>query len=1040
MKCKPLPHKWQGVIRGLCGIILSFMVCSSLLANDKKNPNLSSKESNKTSSNLLKINITGSVVDETGASLPGATIIEKGTNNVSITDVDGKFSISVEGEESILVFSYIGYENQEVTVGNTSTINIKLKLATDQLDEVVVVGYGTQKKSEVTNAVVQTSGETLRKSTAASLSNSLAGRMAGLYVNQRSSAPGFDDAQIMVRGFNTYNNNSALIVIDGVANADPDGLNRLDPNDIESISVLKDASAAIYGAQSAGGVILVTTKRGTTGKPTFNLTTTQSFQSPTMRTKSAGAFEYMDILNSSRELDGTSPDFPNELIEAFRSGDRREEDWYKALVDGPAPQARHSLSMRGGTDKIRYFASLGATSQGAILRGDDVSKLKQYNVRTNLDVSVTDNLEIGMDLSYREKLTTTPQGGAGGEIGAFASFSPLQEAHIDGDYRYPAQGWSHLNPAARVHSPGYRKYTADVASGTFRYKYDMPFLKGLSLQGFASIVKTSNYDKTFNYTWDYYEKNSAGEIVKKTSRIVEDIGLREDFGRSTRVTLNSRLGYETTLNEVHNISAFVAYEQMEFKTNYFWAQRLGYESPQIDQLFAGSTDRSNWNNNGSASESARQNYFGRVRYDFSNKYLLGFNFRYDGSPIFPKETRWGFFPGLSAGWVISNEPFMQSSGVSNLKFRASWGQLGNDRVDPFQYVGAFGYGTGWVINGADVRGIQATTTPNPNITWEVTETTDLGLELGILDNQVNFELDVYKSKTSNILGTRQASIPGYTGLELPDENIGEMESRGIEFQAGYKQHIGQLFFNLSGNISYNENKIIYIDEVPQAEPYQKLEGNPFGSILVYKSLGIYRTQEDLDNNVNYPGAGLGNLIFADLNGDGVIDSNDRYRFNANSFPKMQFGLNLNMNYKAFDLAVLFQGQSGAKWRLSNGFSSGANGNGLAYVANNSYTLENTTAELPRIRPTGTGGSDSDFYYYDVQWFRLKSVELGYTLPKDLLSKVGVDALRLYVSGDNLFMVFNNLKKYGAGDPEFLSGNGGTYPNMRRLNFGLNLTF
>ncbi|GAB3650233.1 TonB-dependent receptor [Echinicola sediminis] len=1016
------------------------MVCSSLLANDKKSHELSSTTKNEHSGIIPKISISGSVVDENGLSLPGATIVEKGTNNVSITDGDGKYSITADDENGILVFSYIGYETQEITINNRTSINVQLKLATDQLDEVVVVGYGTQKKSEVTNAVVQTSGETLKKSTAASLSNSLAGRMAGLYVNQRSAAPGFDDAQIMVRGFNTYRNNSALIVIDGVANADPDGLNRLDPNDIESISVLKDASAAIYGAQSAGGVILVTTKRGKTGKPSFNLSSTQSFQSPTMRTKSADAFEYMGILNASRALDGTSPDFPDELIEAFRSGDRRQEDWYAALVDGPAPQSRHSLSMRGGTEKIKYFASLGTTSQGAILRGDDISKLKQYNVRANLDVTVTDDLEVGIDLSFREKYTQTPQGGAGGEIGYFASTSPLQEAYIDGDFRYPGQGWSHLNPAARLRSPGYRKYTADVASGTFRYKYTMPFLKGLSLQGFASIVKTANYNKSFNYTWEYFEKNSAGEIVKRTSRIVEDIGLREDFSQSTRVTLNSRLGYETTINDVHNISAFLAYEQMEYKDNYFWAQRLGYDSPQIDQLFAGSTDRSNWNNNGSASESARQNYFGRVRYDFSNKYLLGFNFRYDGSPIFPKETRWGFFPGVSAGWVISNEPFMASSGFSNLKFRGSWGQLGNDRVNPFQYIGAFGYGTGWVINGADVRGIQATSTPNPNITWEVSETTDLGLEAGLLDNKVTFEIDVYKTKTSNILGTRQASIPGYTGLALPDENIGEMESQGIEFQTGYKQYIGEVFFSLNGNVSYNENKIIYFDEVPQAEEYQKLEGNPFGSILVYKAVGIYRTQEDLDNNVNYPGAQLGGLIFSDLNGDGVINGNDRYRYNANSFPKMQFGLNMNLDYKAFDLAVLFQGQSGAKWRLNNGFSSGANGNGLAYVANNSYTMDNTSAELPRVRLTGTGASDSDFYYQEVTWLRLKSVELGYTIPKDLLSKLGVDAFRLYVSGDNLFMVFNNLKKYGAGDPEFLSGNGGAYPNMRRLNFGLNITF
>ncbi|MEX2592922.1 MAG: SusC/RagA family TonB-linked outer membrane protein [Anditalea sp.] len=547
------------------------------------------------------------------------------------------------------------------------------------MDEVIVVGYGTAKKSELTNAVVQTSGDEVKKSSAVSLSNALSGRLAGLYVNQRSSIPGFDDAQILVRGFNTTRNNSALIVIDGVANADPDGLNRLDPNDIESISVLKDASAAIYGAQSAGGVILVTTKRGQTGKPVFNFSTSQLFQSPTRKVRSANVFDYLNVLNRNRALDGASPDFPDELIASFRNGERRPEDWWDALVDPPAKLTRHSLTMRGGSERVRYFTSIGTVSQGGILRADDITKLKQYNARANLDVSVTDNLEVGLDLSLRQKFTQTPQGGSGA-IGAFASTSPLQEAYIGGDFRYPGEGWAHLNPAARLRSPGYRRFTNDVASGTFRYKYNMPFLEGLSLEGFASIIKTFNYNKAFDYIWEYYERNSAGEIVKKPSRSVEDIGLREDFSQSTRITLNTKLGYETILNQVHKISAFVAYEQMEYDDNFFWAQRLGYDSPQIDQLFAGSENRSNWNNNGGASISARQNYFGRVSYDFSNKYLFGLNFRYDGSPIFPKETRWGFFPGVSAGWVVSNESFISEDFFSNFKLRASWGQLGNDRV------------------------------------------------------------------------------------------------------------------------------------------------------------------------------------------------------------------------------------------------------------------------------------------------------------------------------------------------------------------------
>ncbi len=1044
MKCKLLTGIWYPTKCALWGFVLPCFFSSTVWANNKK-PSINNEGESLVLTefetyNFQDIVITGKVTNENGVVIPGANVQEKGTKKGAVSDHNGNFALKVKDKNSILVISYVGYSSQEIRVGTASSINIKLESISKRLDDVVVVGYGTQKKSELTNAVVQTTGAEIKKSNAVSLSNSLSGRLAGLYVNQRSAVPGFDDAEILVRGYNTYRNSAALIVIDGVANADPDGFNRLDPNDIESISVLKDASAAIYGAQSAGGVILVTTKRGKTGKPSFDFTTTQAYQSPTMKVRSASALEYMKVLNDRRALEGTPPDFPAAFVQAYTDGTRRAENWWDALVGPPAKQSRQSLTMRGGTEKIKYFASIGTASQGGILRGDDKTKLKQYNVRSNIDVSVTDNFEVGLDLSLREKSTQTPQGGPGGEIGYLAFTSPLQEAYIGGDYRYPGEGWSQLNPAARILSPGYRKYQADVYSGTVRFKYNMPFVKGLSLDGFASIDKVMNYNKTFNYTWFYYQKNAAGEIVKVPSRSVEDIGLREDFSQSLRTTENLKLSYNTTINKDHKIAVFVAYEQMEYNDNNFFAQRLGYDSPLIDQLFAGSTDRANWSNSGSANESARQNYFGRASYAFKNKYLLGLSARYDGSPIFPKATRFGFFPQASAAWVISKESFMPPNLFSDLKIRASWGRLGNDRVNPFQYIGAFGYAPGWVVNGADARGIAATSTPNPNITWEVSEKTDVGLEAGFLQNRLTFEVDVYKSLTSHILGQRQASIPGYTGLVLPDENIGKMESKGIEFQAGYRQNFGKLNLRLNGNLSYNENKIIFFDETPQSEPYQKLEGNPIGSGLVYKAIGIYRTAADLAKYPSYPGATIGSLIFADLNHDGKIDGNDRYMFNASVFPKMQFGLTIGLDYKNFDLTMLLQGQSGAKWRINNGFNSGAAGNGLEYVAQNSYSLANPNSVLPEIAPNGVAASNSDFYYHDVKWFRFKSIEMGYNLPKNVISKVKISALRFYLSGDNLFMLFNNLKRYGAGDPEFLSGNGGTYPNMKTLNVGLNLTF
>jgi TonB-linked SusC/RagA family outer membrane protein len=1022
----------------LCLIALQSFMSTALWANANNSPGWVNRftdheRSNKFTDKVINGRITGS----NGEPLVGVSITEKGTNNTVVSDNEGKYSITLKNANSSLLFSHIGFLDVEVKAGSMAT-EVKMEKLSSNMEEVVVVGYGSQKKKELTNAVVQVSGNEVKKSTSVSLSNSLTGRLAGLFVNQRSAIPGADDAEILVRGPNTFRNSSALIVIDGIANADPDGLNRLDPNDIESISVLKDASAAVYGAQSAGGVILVTTKRGKSGKASFDFSTTQSYSSPTMKVKSADVYEYMNVLNERRALEGTPPDFPDELIESFKNGTRRPEDWYAALVDPPARQNRQSLTMRGGTDKVRYFTSIGTANQGGILRGDDITKLKQYNVRSNIDVSVTQNFEVGLDISYREKNTNYPQGGSN-QIGSFANTSPLQEAYIGGDYRYPGEGWSQLNPAARLLSPGYQRFKADVGMGTIRFKYNIPWVKGLALDGFGSIIKTMNYNKAFNYTWVYYEKNDNGEIIKRPSRSVEDIGLREDFIQSQRLTGNIKLSYTTSIKE-HRINAFVAYEQMDYKDNYFWTSRLGYVSPLIDQLSAGSANRQNWNNYGGATESARQNYFGRVNYDYAGKYLFGFSARYDGSPIFPEETRFGFFPQVSGGWVLSKEKFIPKDIFSNLKLRASWGKLGNDRVIPFQYIGTYGYSAGWVVNGSDIQGISPTTVANPNITWEISEKTDIGLEAGFLDNRLTFEFDVFNSKTSQILAKRQASIPGYTGLVLPDENIGKMDSKGFEIQAGYRQNFGRVGFRTSANISYAENKIIYFDETPQAEPYQKLEGKPLGSQLVYKAIGVYRSEADLTKFPGYAGARTGGLIFADMNNDGVVNANDTYRYDATGFPKTQWGLTIGLDYQDFDLSMLIAGQDGAKWRLNTGFNSGAAGNGLEYVALNSYSLTNTDSKLPMISPTGVAASDADFYYQNASWARLKSIQLGYTLPKSLVSKARIAALRVYLSGENVFMLYNNLQKYGAGDPEFLLGNGGGYPNMRTFSFGVNLTF
>jgi TonB-linked SusC/RagA family outer membrane protein len=1056
MKCKLLPHEWFRARHSQYALILACLLCSASWANgedfNEKATLLFSIEEigNGDTTNPIQSSITGQVMDESGLPLAGASIVEKGTNNGAVSDFDGNFSITVDGENSILVISYIGFKTQEIVVGDSTTINVNLLEDASGLDEVVVVGYGTQIKAKVTNAVVQVSGETINKSPTVSMANSLAGRLSGVFVTQNSSAPGRDDATIQVRGTNTYRNSGALIVIDGVANAD--GINRLDPNDIETVTVLKDASAAIYGAQSAGGVILITTKRGKTGKMKVNFNSSLSYQSLAKQTEFANAIDYMNIVNSADILNGSDPSFPNEIISDFTSGARTSENWLDAFYGGQsALQKRQSLTMSGGSERIRYFTSLGTSSQGGLLVGDDKTKNRQYNVRMNLDVKASENLDIGLDIALRQKNSQYPQGGGTGGSG---NTSPLVEAFVDGDTRYPTQGWSHLNQAARVRGVGYQREADHVLTSRLTYKYKVPGVEGLALEGFAAFNRTWQYDKAFNWPWDYWEKNVAGEIVKVKARDIDPEGLTERFEQEEAITLNARLSYSTLIGDDHKVDAFVAYEQSEGKGNFFWTSRLGFASKSIDQLFAGSEDTANFRNFGSGSENARKNYFGRFSYDYQSKYLFGFNFRYDGSITFPKDSRFGFFPGVSAGWVISEESFFKNDLFNHLKLRASWGQLGNDRVDQFQYLAVYKYseppgfgviGDGYVFGGEDIKGVVPDGVANPNITWEVSDNLDIGLEMGLFDGALNLELDYFKIKTTNILGTRIASIPAYTGLDLPDENIGEMENKGVDISLRYNDHFGELGFGVAGTLTYAKNKIIFLDETPTDFAYQKIEGTPFpgldgnGNIinnLYYKAIGIYRTQADLDSNVNYPNAGLGELIFADLSGDGEINSDDRYRYDPLQTPRLQFGLNFDLDYKGFDFNILFQGSSKVQRQFNNNFNSGSGGNGFDYSALNSYTVDRTDALLPRVGTTTLGNSASDFWFRDAAYVRLKSMELGYSVPKELTTKYGLDNVRLYTSGYNL-LTFSKLDKFGYGDPE---QNNGGYPPLKTISFGLNLAF
>ncbi len=1010
--------------------------------------------------------IKGTVTDESGVPLPGVNIIEKGTTNGTTTDFEGNFNLTVSNNSSVMVFYYLGYKAKEVLVGPESTINVKMVSDEQQLDQVMVIGYGTKRKSELTNAVVQVDGDVAKKVPTLNSANALQGQLAGLNITQTSNTPGSDNPIINIRGANTFGNNSALIVIDGVPNADPEGLNRINPNDIESISVLKDASAAIYGVQSAGGVILVTTKRGNTGKTQFNLVTSNGFQTATNLPRMAKASSFMRALNNKNLLEGTSIIYSDEQIAQFESGEKKGTDWLESILASSINQEKYDLTVSGGSEKARYFVSGSYGSQGSPLVNDDKFKLNQGNFRTNLDVNVFEGFEVGVDLSARTKQTYTSAYGPGGQVAASLDFNPTLPAFIDGDINKPTNGDGSLSPIAVALGDGFEKYDSRLFNGKLSMKYLIPNAGGLYVSAFTSLISGSDFIKRFVTPYDFYSKNEATEeIIKNETVLVGGFvnGLYENWAQSFRATFHGELGYNHVFNEIHKVSAFVAYEDMTFKVNSTLAARNKYNSYAIPELFAGVSNSQFYQTDGYSNAQAYQTFMSRLTYDYKNKYLFSFNFRADGSPNFAPEYRWGYFPGASVGWVVSNEDFFPKSFLNKLKLRASWGQLGNDRVPTFQYLSSFNITKGANINNSDSQGITPGSTANPNITWEVSTNIDLGAEMGFFNNKLFVEFDYFRVNTDNILAKRNFSVPDYTGLILPDENIGTMINKGFELQVLYRDNIGSKFsHSIGANFSLSKNKITFFDETPNADPnveaYQRLTGSPLGSPLMLHAIGIYKTDEEAQTGATYPAARAGYLKYEDKNNDGVINSNDMYRKALK--PEVNYGLQYTANYGGFDLTLYFTGRQGDYWQFGNDFGQ-TRGNNLQYSAVNSFSADNPNAELPKSGQNSIGML-SDFNLQTISWFRLKTLNLGYNFQdKEMLSKLKITNLRFYASADNVMMLFNNISKYGAGDPELRgnksfvdpasrsgslvnpdlinSGFSG-YPLMSTLTFGIDLTF
>ncbi|NLA49482.1 MAG: SusC/RagA family TonB-linked outer membrane protein [Bacteroidales bacterium] len=517
--------------------------------------------------------------------------------------------------------------------------------------------------------------------------------------------------------------------------------------------------------------------------------------------------------------------------------------------------------------------------------------------------------------------------------------------------------------------------------------------------------------------------------------------MTERFSQATQMLLNTQLNYDKTINR-HKIGLMAGFEQMQFENNYFTAARTDYPSTALPQLFAGSSDKQKQSNNGSAGKTSRMNYFGRATYDYAEKYLVQLLFRYDGSPNFPENKRWGFFPGISLGWRISEESFMSDfSFLDNLKIRASYGEMGNDRVSAFQYLTSYQYGSNYVIGNVDVIGLVQSGVPNPNITWEISKSTNIGMESTMWNGLLGIELDLFKSKRSNILTKRTVIIPDYTGLTLPDENIGIVENKGIELQLSHRKTVNRITYSVKGNFSFARNKVIFADEAPAAEEYQKATGLPIGSALYYEAIGIFKSIEEIASYPHLPGTRPGDIKYKNNNSDDVLNDRDRIRIDKTATPEIIYGINANIKYTSFDLTVLLQGQENASVFLGGYFPmmSYSLGNFVKWRAEDRWSLTNIDATQPRgsVETSNNNTLASTHWLMDAGFLRLKNVELGYNLPESIRQKTGIKDLRVYVSAHNLLILYDHMKALGF-DPE--TSDYWYYPQQRTFNIGINLTF
>jgi len=985
--------------------------------------------------------VSGKVTDEKNLGLPGVSVNVKGTSKTVATDANGNYKISIAEEKATLLFSYTGYITKEIAIVSNYNVDVQLSVDRKQLEEIVVVGYGTQKKATVTGSVATIKGDVLKQSPTANLTNAIAGRVPGVIATNRSGEPGNDFSSLLIRGKGTLNDNSPLIVIDGVANRG--AFERINPDDVESISVLKDASAAIYGAQAANGVILITTKKGKSGKSTITYGGSYGITQATQLPKLVDAGQYATYINEVNDRLGQPHQYSDPDIQKYKDGsdplNYPNTNWYDAVIKDFSPQYRHSLSLSGGTDKLEHFISGEYLNQEGIFH-KSATNYKQYNLRSNISSQVTPNLRLSLNVSGRIEDRQASNYSSGNIFSEVLSAYPTLPAYYPNGLPGPGLAGGRNPVLMASGATGYNRVKDYSLLSDFSFDLKLPDIaEGLYVSGLAAFDFRFRNGKKLYDNWDAYRYNKTTNEYVNLKNTQGPINLNEDFRNYKLQTYNIKLGYSRQF-DTHNVSAFVAFEQSENYDEGISAYRTGYLSSKIDQIFIGGDKDKN---NGSvASQSARQNFFGRLTYSLKDKYLAEFILRHDGSFNFPNGKRWGTFPGVSVGWRISEEGFFKKNlaFVNQLKLKASWGKMGNDKINPYQNLQQYNLDGGFYFgpDSEKQQGLSAGVAPNPNITWEVAKTTNFGIESSFFKGDLSLNADYFISKRSSILIARNASVPSSTGLsgKLPAENIGRVNNRGVEFEILYRRALNNDFsFSFGGNYTYTKNEVVFMDEAANVPEWQKIQGHSMDSWLVYQSTGVYRNQAEIDNSVHLSGTKPGDIGYRDTNGDKKITSDDMIRVFEAPTPKSVFGISAGMEYHGFGLNLLLQGQGKAKQLILP-----QQGNAITppvWLFENRYSVNNQNGAYPASfdRNDPINNRYSDFWLRNASFLRLKNAEIYYTFSNSVVSKLKLQNLRVFVNGSNL-LVFSKIKDY---DPELNAVTGSYYPQTRIISAGINIS-